>query len=261
MKNPTIKTLLLFLSLMALLSAGVFFIERNWTRIVTPAGQASEDGPDNLHPDLAAGLAALRANRLDEARNRLEKLQPTDPGYPLALINLTVACERLGDLEAALEAATELITVEPEDSKAWIRMSWVQYRLGRYREAEFSSVRALEVDPTNIPARYDAALFRVAQGRTPEAINAYTRAFKRDQFGHSYLFQAHDHLLELRSNRPDLPSVHYALAFFANSLGWREREIEELERSLSLESTGPAAEAARTNLAKARQGLRQAPGR
>jgi len=55
-------------------------------------------------------------------------------------------------------------------------------------------------------------------------------------------------LTSLAEKKPDMAAVHYALAFFANSLSDRDKEKAELERYLELEPAGPVADTARKRL-------------
>ena len=90
-------------------------------------------------------------------------------------------------------------------------------------------------------------LFRLAAGRTVEAIPAYKRAMEADT-GRRHVTEALMQLFTLGAERPDLPGVHYIAAFFANAMRRPELERQELERFLAAESSGPIAANARTQL-------------
>ena len=258
--RPDAKMLALFTGSLLLLAGGIYFVVRSLTAPIAAEGTsfvAFEAGPTasaDLHPDLLAGIEALGNDETERARGLFEGIPNTDPGYLIALRNLGIAQDRLGDHDGSFESFSTLATYEPENADAHLSAGWAKFRLGRYADAELSSLVALEVDHQHVAARYNVALIRVAQGKLQLAIGAYQRALKLDT-PRSYTVQARDHLIELSERQPDLPAVHYALGFFANTLGSRSEEAESLERYLAFNPTGPAADTARENLERAHRDL------
>lgn len=218
-----------------------------------PAAGDSALSTDDLHPGLLAAQEAISARDLGEARRQLESVPADDPSYLLALGNLTTVYATLGELELSLETYRKLAELKTGDPQVFLGMGWVLYRLGRLPDAEVAALRAIEIASDDAEARYNVAFFRLAQGGLPAAIEAYHRAMKLD-FDMIYVSTARAHLLRLQEERPDFPDVHYALAYFANSLGNRLEEIEELERYLAMDPAGPAVEVARGRLEEARAG-------
>jgi tetratricopeptide (TPR) repeat protein len=256
--NPAIRTVLVFLGLLILvIAASLYFVrttreapgERN---PATAPGQAAAPA---LHPDVVAGLEALREFRTADARALFERVPETDPGYGEALKNIANMQWQEGDFTGALKSFSDLTAILPNDAVNYINLSWAQYRLGLIADSEVSTLRAIEVAPDLLAARYNVALFRLAQGDIPMAMIAYNRAMRRDG-ALEYVGQAREHLLQLQAERPDFPDVHYALAYFANSFGNRQQEIEELERYLAMNPEGPAVEVARARLSEAREAMR-----
>ncbi len=133
-------------------------------------------------------------------------------------------------------------------------LAWLEYRLGDFEAAELCALRVLEIEPEDATTRYGVALFRLMQGRLPEAMDTYRRAMEQNT-SREQITEALERLLVAHEERPDAPQVHYALAFFAESLGRPEQEIEELRHYLATEPTGPTAELARTRLAEVRAEL------
>jgi tetratricopeptide (TPR) repeat protein len=260
--NPAIRTVLVFLGLLLLvIAASLYFVRTTRTDERQPAAQqepASSALPEAqrppLHPDIVAGLEALKEFRTDDARALFAGVPEDDPSYGEALKNLANIQWQEGDYEGALTSFAMLSTLYPNDVVTYINLSWAQYRLGLYEDSELSALRALELDPNSVAARYNVAFFRLAQGNIPASMLAYHRAMRRDG-AMEYVGTAREHLLQLEDERPDFPDVHYALAFFANSIGNRQLEIEELEKYLAMNPAGPAVEVARARLAEAKEAM------
>lgn len=196
----------------------------------------------------------MSESRPEDARALFESVPESDPGYFEALQKLANMQWQEGDFEGALESFAKLAGKLPNDPSAYLNLSWVLYRLGRPFDSEVAALRAIEIAPDLVAARYNVAFFRLAQGNIPDAIQAYVRAMRRDG-AMEYFGQARGHLLQLQSERPDFPDVHYALAFFANSIGNRQLEVEELERYLAMNPTGEPVEVARQRLEEAKAAL------
>ena len=256
--NPVIRIALLLVALFAVVIAGSYFYSRtvksgNVDDIparpeLTPAPEISF-GTD-LNPDLAEGLQALQDNRLEEARASLERVPEVDPGYLLALRNLGQARGLLGDWEGARDALERLVAMQLDTNDALTALSQVQYRLGDYDAAEVSALRAIEIEEGDPMLRYDLALYRVAQDRLAEAVDTYERAIERDP-NHVRIMRALERLISLHEERPEVPTVHYALAYFARRLSRLDLEIAELEHYLATDPSGQSAEFARERLDEA----------
>ena len=253
--NPVIRIALLLVALLAVVIAGSYFYSHsvksgNAVGIpaqpeLTPAAEAYFD--IDLNPDLAEGLQALQDNRLEEGRASLEKVPETDPGYLLALRNLGQVRGILGDWEGARQALERLVAMQLDTSDALTALSQVQYRLGDFDAAELSALRALEIQEADPMLRFDLALYRVAQDRLAEALDTYERAIELDPEGKRTL-KALQRLMSLHDERPELASVHYALAYFARRLSRLDLEIQELEHYLATDPQGQAGELARARL-------------
>jgi len=256
--NPAIRTVLVFLGLLILVVAAALYFVRTTREAPGEQNAPTAPGqglPATLHPDVVAGLAALREFRTDEARALFERVPETDPGYGEALKNIANMQWQEGDFAGALKSFSDLSAMLPNDAVNYINLSWAQYSLGLLADSEVSTLRAIEVAPDLLAARYNVALFRLAQGDIPMAMIAYNRAMRRDG-AMEYVGQAREHLLQMQAARPDFPDVHYALAYFANSFGNRQLEVEELELYLAMNPEGPPVAVARARLAEAREAMR-----
>jgi tetratricopeptide (TPR) repeat protein len=204
-----------------------------------------------LNPDLAEGLQAFQDNRLEEARASLERVPAVDPGYLLALRNLGQVRGLLGDWEGAREALEQVLATQLDDAGTLETLGQVQYRLGDYEGAELSALRALEIGGDDPLLRFDLALYRVAGDRLLEALATYERAIADDP-ERTGTMKALQRLMSLHETHPEIPTVHYALAYFARRLSRQDLEIQELEHYLQTNPTGPTAAFARTRLEEAR---------
>lgn len=262
--NPLVRTIALFLALLVLVIVASLLMVK-YTRespVEDPEPQAAspsrslEEGLVPLNPDLVHGLDALKRNELQEARESLARVPEGDSSYFEALRNIAMIDWQAGDYEAAERAFVKLSNLQPDNPDAHISIGWAQYRLGRLAEAETSALRAIELDGNSVVARYDVAFFRLAQGMLPEAIKAYSRAVVRDG-AQQYFGTARQHVLLLLEERPDYAEIHYALAWFAHAINDRITEIEELEKYLAMNPTGPAVEVARSRLVDAREAVQR----
>jgi len=258
--NPVIRIALLLVALLAVVIAGSYFYSRSVktgdvTDIATLPEPTQAPTPEallgaDMNPDLSAGVQALQDNRLEEARASLEKVPEVDPGYLLALRYLGQVRGLLGDWEGAREDLERLIEIQLDTRDALTALGQVQYRLGDFEAAEISALRALEIEEGDPMLRFDLALYRVAQDRLAEALGTYERAIELDP-EQTRTMKALQRLMSLHDEHPEIPTVHYALAYFARRLSRLDLEIQELEHYLEIAPAGQAATFARQRLDEA----------
>ena len=257
--NPVIRIALILVALLAVVIAGSYFYSRSVKNgDVTDA--AARPGPPpptpevplgiEQNPDLAEGLQALQDNRLEEARASLEKVSELDPGYLLALRNLGQVRGLLGDWDGAREDLERVIELQVDTRDALTALGQVQYRLGDFDAAEVSALRALEIEQGDPLLRFDLALYRVAQDRLLEALDTYERAIEIDT-ERARTMMALQRLMSLHDDHPEIPAVHYALAYFGRRLSRLDLEIQELEHYLETNPAGQTAQFARKRLDEA----------
>ena len=256
--NPVVRIALLIGALLAVVIAGSYYYSRSLEPAATGGSAAgaptATPGMDVLvgqevDEHLSAGLAAIKDNRLDDARASLEQVPEDDAGYLIALSNLAHVRAKLGDFPGANAALEKLHAMQLETQDTVALQAEVQYRLGDYAGAELSILRAIEIDDSKAILRYELALFRVAQGQLPEAIATYERAIASDP-SRDAIGTALDQLSALHEAHPDLAAVHYALAYFGRRLAQPDLELEELQHFLAHETTSQAADLARNRLAE-----------
>lgn len=259
-KRPTltitstqIKPPLLLTALLLGAGASAFVF---WQGVTSPAGRAAQGSvsalPRVLHPQLVAGLDAMRRGDLATARERFRQVPANDPAYLIALDNLVTVEEHLAGPHSVVSLLEGLAAQQPQNPEIYLRLGRAYYRAGRYSEALQAAARAFQLDPSSSPASYDLGLFFLAAGDLPRSIDAYLRAIQQDRES----FHVAEALAALRrhhESRPADPDPHFPLALFYQSLGWPEQELNELERYLAMNPQGPAVEVARQRLAAARR--------
>jgi len=243
------KSLPLIAGLVVLGAAGAFVLMKSSSAPQTASGERTAVPAVALHAKQIKAREAIHEGRLDDAGDLLRSVPKDDPAYVLALGDLGILYEQTGDPVSALATANELLDYLPEDSNGHFIACRAKYMIGDYAVAEFACMRAIEIDPRNMLARYSVALTRLAQGKVDQAIDSYLRAMDIDS-DETRVRDALNDLTALAEKKPDMAAVHYALAFFANSLGDRDKEKAELERYLELEPAGPVADTARERLAE-----------
>ncbi len=204
--------------------------------------------PTTLHPAIDAGLRALQDNRLREARTSFESVPSSDPSYLVARAYLADGLLRMGDAAGAVHELEELNRLQADTPAILEQLAWGYYGLADFDRAELAALRGLEIDPNQTQLRYAIGLFRIAAGRTVEAIPAYKRAMEAD-VGRKHVTVALTRLVALSVERSDRPGAQYALAFFANAMQKPDLERQGLERFLAAEPSGPLADRAREQLA------------
>ncbi len=113
------------------------------------ARRAAELAPGSVHAQVLLGLAAWRHARLGMAQEALERAVELSHRKPALLIDYAwfMASER--GPRPAEEAAREAVATNPKASTAWAALGLAQFRLHRFRHAEASLKRALQLDPND----------------------------------------------------------------------------------------------------------------
>ena len=237
---------LVVLGAAVLLIVGKDFFEPATATPPMPAGTAQVE-PAALHPKQVEARLAIREGRMDDAREALGSVPESDPLYVNVLLDLAVFHESRGQATAALATGAKLLSLDPENSEGHHVMARAFYAESDYSQAERQALRAIEIAPGHIGARFTIGLIRLASGHVDRSIDAYLRAMRLNP-DQASVDAALTDLAILENERPDLAEVHYVMAFFAGTLGSEDQEILELERFLADRPKGPVAENARRQL-------------
>lgn len=123
------------------------------------------------------GTAEMRLGKFEPARKNFEKAASIQPDNVLAMINLSGASAKAGDLDAAGVWASKAVAADKEGFFTAKRLSDVYFELGaaalgqkRPDKAEGFFSKAANADPTNVDARRNEANAIYMNGRADEAI-------------------------------------------------------------------------------------------
>jgi tetratricopeptide (TPR) repeat protein len=83
--------------------------------------------------------------RVEEAIAGYKRAIEVDPAFELAWNGLSMAYRKLGDLDAAIEAAQKLVELAPDDPLSHTNLSIVLMNKGLIPEAEDAKARAMQL--------------------------------------------------------------------------------------------------------------------
>ena len=128
-------------------------------------------------PAALALAAILRAtNQSEEARRAYEQALQANPYEWRAAIGLAEMDLAAGHVEAAVNRLTDLLDWMPDNVSAWTLLGLTHMRTQQADRAEEAFRRALERDPTHLPAALNLALLLETAGRTSQAVAILARA-------------------------------------------------------------------------------------
>ncbi len=113
------------------------------------------------------------ATLIDGQIETLRKMLQETPGHADRHYRLGVLLESKGDLEAALDAYDEAVTINPQYLKAQTRRSLALHRLGRFQEATVVAKCALDIDPESVELHYQLGLLFADQRRFSAAMDEF----------------------------------------------------------------------------------------
>jgi Flp pilus assembly protein TadD len=157
---------------------------------------------------LLAGTALLALARVREARVELEQAVRLMPREVLAHTQLAEACQRLGDEACAVAEYRRVVQLAPDDPEFAYRLGSAYLSL-----SQWAHERITRLHPNS--ARLHQALGReyLHQGQTELALRALTQAASAD---------------------PTLPDIHLALARIHLDEGRLDDAAREIQRELAL---------------------------
>lgn len=132
--------------------------------------------PNSLH--LLAAQGWLELGNPGEADAELDKITPTLRTHPAVLDlrwQVYAATKKWG---AALDIATALVRLDPEEPLGWMHRSFTLHELKRTVEARDNLLRVVDKFPMDATILYNLACYECQLGRTAEAKEWLERAFK-----------------------------------------------------------------------------------
>ena len=166
---------------------------------------------DNVHVNL--GLALDNKGDLDAAIREYREALRLNPNNDLAHYNLGLALDDKGDLEGAIGEYREAVRLNPGNENAHNNLGSALYKKGNVDAAIAQYREALRLNPENDSAHYNLGIALGTKGTLEEAI-AETRA-------------------AVRLN-PNNPQLHYSLAYWLEKQGDREAALGEYRIAYTL---------------------------
>ena len=169
------------------------FVERGWSRIATGDFVGAEEAlekalalnPGDPNAETLLGWAQMGQGRLDAAMTIFEQVLEKAPDHGLALMNVGCVHLRRGDHARATEHLTTAIAFD-SDRKAVL---YAHYYLGlayfaqqQYAESIGELLRAIELGPNLIEARFELGRVLWFADRTDDAIAAWRKGAELNKF-------------------------------------------------------------------------------
>jgi Flp pilus assembly protein TadD len=120
----------------------------------------------------------LACTRRGAASEQLDKISPELRTHPDVLNVQWRICVNAKNWEAALDAASTMVLLEPRESLSWARLSYALHELKRTSEARDNLLRVVDTFPDNSTMRYNLACYECQLGRMEEAKGWLAEAFK-----------------------------------------------------------------------------------
>jgi tetratricopeptide (TPR) repeat protein len=140
-----------------------------------------------------------------------------------------VAAEEANEKHRAIRLYEEILKIDPEYAPAYINLGTINFHLRQFDRAEELYRRATEADPGYVLAFFDLGNVLDELQRLDESIAAYQRAI---------------------SLAPRYADAHYNLALAYERKGKRRQSLRHWQSYVRLDTTGPWAEHARTQIRK-----------
>lgn len=120
-------------------------------------GEATKVDAD-VRADFAAALELLQAEKYDQGIELLTRVSQRAPNSSAPFINLAIAQQNLGRLEAAEENLKKALAIAPDHPVATNEYGILYRRTGRFDDARKAYEALLRKDPTFLPARRNLAI-------------------------------------------------------------------------------------------------------
>ncbi|MEO8181746.1 MAG: tetratricopeptide repeat protein [Deltaproteobacteria bacterium] len=144
------------------------------------ASLQDDDTPSPSSPEFEQGVAAIREEKFELARERFERVVAAQPRNAQAIFYLGVAQQNLGQLPAAQASYQKATELSPKLADAWV--NWTATLLDAEDAAAAMPVieRGLAQNPKHSGLLYNHALALSALRKREEAVPAYRLALEAD---------------------------------------------------------------------------------
>ncbi len=125
------------------------------------------------------GVTQVQQNKPEEARKSFEKVLELAPDNILAIDQLVDLDVKAKDFAAASQRVDEQLKKHPEAAASYLLQGKVQIAQGKWKEAEATLKKALELDPNSGPAYDMLVRSYLATNRLPEAAQELERVLAK----------------------------------------------------------------------------------
>lgn len=164
----------------------------------------------------------------------LTRITPT-ARYPFERRSF-IAFDRNDALTAA-QALAVAVELEPDSDLYWTNLGWAWYLLGFLDRSEQASERALQIDASQVIARYNLGLVQVVTGRLPAALDTYATALRFDPRVEP---EAVVDLQDAERDYPQAVGIPFALAFLLEQANERAFAAAAYDRYLERAARYPS---------------------
>jgi tetratricopeptide (TPR) repeat protein len=216
--SPKIRvvTQLLAVAILAAFAVKTDAQAKVWKDSVTLFHHILAIDPRGGPPNLGLALAYARLGNIAEAQRYYEHALTYYPDWPMALSESAYCMMRLNDprnLPLAGQHLERALSITPDDPGVQTNMALWYSMMGRPKDSETYSRKALARFPTSLQARLYLADALQAQGKLDEAVQ--------------------ENRLMLQMN-PDLYDAHNNLGFIFDSQGLEQDALKEFRLSLAI---------------------------
>ena len=172
-----------------------------------------------------------KQGNLEAARDKLRRAIKLDPKLMVAHLALGVVCRRLGDFTGSVDACSQGLLIDPENSELYLRRGIAWFHQGLYGIAleDFEDAAGIAYEDPRPELWRGLALIELE--RPLEAINAYASAIRRDRaFMIAYLNRG---LAYLSTGEPRKAEFDFDLAIRHNPhdvRAWFNRGVAQAEQ-------------------------------
>jgi tetratricopeptide (TPR) repeat protein len=189
---------------------------------------------DATKASFEAARAALTAKNYDEAIRLFKESAEKDPTQHVIFANLADAYSQTRKYDDAAEAYKKAIELKPDEAAYYNNLGIVYGNAGKIDEATTNLQKAAELNPAGAgQSWYNLGAVLTNRGRTKEAADAFKKAIEIN---------------------PQMATAYYQLGIsYFGSPDTIPQAIPVLEKFLSMQPTGPDADAAKQLIEAAKQ--------
>lgn len=169
------------------------FVEKGWSRIATGDFVGAEDAldkalvlnPGDAHAETLLGWAQMSQGKFDSAMALFQHVLDRVPDHALAHINVGYVSMRRRQFETALEHLNRAIELDSDRKAtlyAFYYLGLVHFEEKRYAESIGALLRAIELGPNLIEARFELGRVLWFADRTDDAIAAWRKGAEVNKF-------------------------------------------------------------------------------